>query len=293
MLRIHEESFSTSDLVLNPIFFPGICVGDVVTIRPLVDSDSSGDMTSPRITLDSSSASVTHSSDSVSTSKAKGALQTSLKNGSNSSMTGTGAKDTGETGTESISGSSRDGESSYRASHRKHLDNEHRPSLLTRASKASAPAPAPTPAPASTATATATAAGDFGRRTFVGDPNRLSRPQAPIVPKGPHRWKGVSESDVAGSMDKSRPTKQKSTTTTTTKDNSDKDGDEANLQPDPRREILLQVGEVRKDTQQIQASMSNFVARTMWGEYLTNQRVAIRKIDMHNSEERESIRADF
>ncbi|KAJ2517272.1 vacuolar membrane-associated protein iml1 [Coemansia sp. RSA 1939] len=99
-------------------------------------------------------------------------------------------------------------------------------------------------------------------------------------------------------MDKSRPTKQKSTTTTTTtttttKDNSDKDGDEANLQPDPRREILLQVGEVRKDTQQIQASMSNFVARTMWGEYLTNQRVAIRKIDMHNSEERESIRADF
>ncbi|KAJ1766410.1 vacuolar membrane-associated protein iml1, partial [Coemansia sp. RSA 1843] len=282
MLRIHEESFSTSDLVLNPLFFPGIRVGDVVAIRPLVDADGSGDLTSPRVSVDNSSVSGVHSSDSVLANKAKGISQASSKAGGSSSTGAAAATggETGETGTESVSGSSRDGDGSYRASHRKHLEHEHRPSLLARASKATATA----------TTATTTAAGEFGRRGISGESSRLSRPQVPSVPKGPQRWKGIPENDLSASVDKPRPSKQKSSNP---RDSDSKDGEDNMLQPDPRREVLLQVGEVRKDSQQLQASMSNFVARIMWGEYLTNQRVDIRKIDMNNYDERESIRADF
>ncbi|KAJ2866454.1 vacuolar membrane-associated protein iml1, partial [Coemansia erecta] len=290
MLRIHDESFSTSDLVLNPLFFPGIRVGDVVEIRPLVDSDGNGDLTSPRISMDNSSVSGAHSSDSVNAAKTKALSQASSKAGSNSSAgaaaTGTTTTTTtgeaGETGTESvsISGSSRDGDGGYRVIHRKHPETENRQSFLTRASKATATA----------TTATTTVTGELGRRGVVGEASRFSRPLVPNVPKVPHRWKGATENDTSAPTDKPRPSKQMSSNP---KDNGSGEGVEAILQPDPRREILLQVGEVRKDTQQLQASMSSIVARIMWGEYSTNQRVDIRKINMNSSEERESIRADF
>ncbi|KAJ2556653.1 vacuolar membrane-associated protein iml1, partial [Coemansia sp. RSA 1933] len=294
MLRIHDESFSTSDLVLNPLFFPGIRVGDVVEIRPLIDSDGIGDLTSPRISVDNSSVSGAHSSDSVNAAKTKALSQTSSKaSGGGSSSAGAGAAvatagETGETGTESVSGSSRDGDGSYRASHRKHAENEHRPNFLTRASKAAAT----TATTAAAAVAASTITGEFGRRGIVGENSRLSRPQMPSVPKGPHRWKGMPENDVSAPTEKPQPSKQKSTSLKDA-DNNNGGGAETKLQPDVRREIVLQVGEVRRDTQQLQASMSSAVARIMWGEYLTNQRVDMRKIDMSNSEERESIRADF
>ncbi|KAJ2160896.1 vacuolar membrane-associated protein iml1 [Coemansia sp. RSA 552] len=204
MLRVYEETFSTSDLILNQSFFPGISIGDIVAIKPLAEGDD-GELLSPR---------------------------TSLDNGAD-----TGGGEAGSS------------------------------------TKGSTPLPA-TPS-SSKADMTARAEPDAARATDKVDPKERRGSRRPNEqqqlptqkPQGPHRWTGATESN--------------------------EDDSESGLRPDPHREILLQVSEVRRDTQPIQALMSSLVARTLWGEYLTNQRVVIRKVDMASREECEAIRADF
>ncbi|KAJ1868825.1 vacuolar membrane-associated protein iml1, partial [Coemansia sp. RSA 990] len=156
MLRVHEESFSTHDLALNPAFFPGIRIGDIVAIKLAADSEE------------------------------------------------------GETGAHEGS--------------------------------AAATAAVPGAAKASTVASTQTTQG----------------------PYRPSRWLA---------------------------DDGDTDDNRDDLLPDIHREIILQVSEVRRDMQQIQASISNHAMRTLWTDQVTSQRVSIRKIDL--AQERESIRADF
>ncbi|KAJ2348309.1 vacuolar membrane-associated protein iml1, partial [Coemansia sp. RSA 2618] len=245
MLRVHEDTFSTQDLVLNPSFFPGIRIGDIVAIKPVLEGDE-GELASPRNSLDNdaqtpAAAAVTagpHAGDSTAGSKDK-------NNGSaasGSAANGGTAADTNESGVETPGGSSVGPE---RPDKSQRNGGSRRPDAQRRASTQGS-----------------------------SHPSRSGRAHGPGAPRKPSRWVGMSASD------------QEST-------EHGEDDDTGGLRPDPHREILLQVGEVRHDTQQIQASMSNHVARTLWGEYATNQRVAIRKIDTANEHELESIRADF
>ncbi|KAJ1832408.1 vacuolar membrane-associated protein iml1 [Coemansia sp. RSA 2711] len=231
MLRVHEEAFSTQDLVLNPAFFPGIRIGDIVAIKPILEGDD-GELASPRNSLDNdtpssaaaaaSNGSTTHAGDS-SSSKGKGSSSAVVGSTANGGTT-TETDDKTDTASTNTAGADKAGNRSNR-----------RP--------------------------------DMARRDSVQ--GRSARTHGP---RRPSRWVGMAESDGAGHG---------------------VDDEEGGLRADPHREILLQVGEVRRDTQQIQASVSNHVARTLWGEYATNQRVAVRKIDLGNAQERELIRADF
>ncbi|KAJ2003138.1 vacuolar membrane-associated protein iml1, partial [Coemansia thaxteri] len=244
MLRIHEDTFSSSDLVLNPSFFPGIRVGDIVAIRPIPDGDDGGgDLASPKGLLDAESgAGGAHSSDASSAAKGKGpaAPQTSSSGTlAHSSQTA----DSGEAGASSTSvppgrGADRDGRSG--------------PRDLQRGSTIDA--------------------------SRVSSARRAGHPFASLMPRALNRLQDLGEGadEFARNMERA-----------------DDDHNESILKPDPHREILLKVGEVRRDSQQLQASIVNHVARALWGEYLTNQRVAIRKINMSDSNECESIRADF
>ncbi|KAJ2847775.1 vacuolar membrane-associated protein iml1, partial [Coemansia brasiliensis] len=161
MLRIHEESFSTYDLALNPAFFPGIRIGDIVAIKLASDNEEG---------------------------------EPSAQEGTVSAASG--------------------------------------------AAKASA----------------------------LASTHISGKAGAMQGPRRPSRWSAETEP-------------------------ADTDDNKDELSPDIHREILLQVGEVRRDMQQIQASISNHAMRTLWTEHVTSQRVSIRKIDL--AQERESIRADF
>ncbi|KAJ2813981.1 vacuolar membrane-associated protein iml1, partial [Coemansia furcata] len=236
MLRVHEDTFSLSDLVLNPSFFPGIRVGDIVAIRPIPDGDDgSGDVASPKGPLDTESGtSGAHSSEPSNTGKGKGAAPPHVKSSATPAGSGQTA-DPSEPSADSKPGSSR-----------VELRDQPRGVAL-----------------------------DAGR---TSDARRSGRPLSSHMPKAPSKWRVVREGSAEFARDMER---------------ADDDHNESILRPDPHREILVKVGEVRRDTQQLQASIVNHIARALWGDYPTNQRVAIRKIDMSNPDECESIRADF
>ncbi|KAJ2340755.1 vacuolar membrane-associated protein iml1, partial [Coemansia sp. RSA 2673] len=234
---VHEDTFSSSDLVLNPSFFPGIRVGDIVAIRPIPDGDDgSGDVASPKGQLDTESgAGGAHTSESANTSsKGKSAAPPHGKPSTTTANSGQ-VTDTGEQGADSKPGPGR-----------VELRDQPRGTTL-----------------------------DTGR---AGDARRTGQPSGSFTPKTPSRWRVMRESSGELVRDEER---------------ADDDHNESILKPDPHREILLKVGEVRKDAQLLQASVINHVARALWGDYLNSQRVAIRKIDMRHPDERESIRADF
>ncbi|KAJ2081423.1 vacuolar membrane-associated protein iml1 [Coemansia sp. RSA 988] len=262
MLRVHEEAFSSNDLVLNPLFFPGIQIGDIVAIKPILDGEE-GETASPRGSLDNDTVAAAHGSDAVAGSaKGMGSATTSSSKIGVASTSSTQAGETTESGL-SMTGIAAVGTA---AGYATGGSNSNRDSRTTDRGIRGA-----------------------GRRTdgrYSGPGGRTAsnvflpgRPQQSTnTPRGPNRWAGSSDEAAAGSGGKG---------------STQQEGDEPRLQADPHREILVQVGEVRRDMQQIQASMSNDVARTLWGEYMTNQRVAVRKIDLTDSAEREEIRADF
>ncbi|KAJ1816828.1 vacuolar membrane-associated protein iml1, partial [Coemansia sp. RSA 2675] len=237
MLRVHEDTFSLSDLVLNPAFFPGIREGDIVAIRPMPDGDdSNGDQTLSKGLLDTESGtSGAHSSEPPNTGKGKGAGPPHSKPSATPANGGQVA-DTGERGSDLKTGPAR-----------AELRDQSRGAPLDAKSD-----------------------NDGGHHT--DQPLSSSNSKAPS--RGPATRDGNDEhvSEV---------------------DRADSDHNESILRPDPHREILLNVGEVRRDTQQLQASVSSSIVRALWGDYLANQRVNIRKVDIFNAEERESIRADF
>ncbi|KAJ2114697.1 hypothetical protein GGF48_005043, partial [Coemansia sp. RSA 921] len=243
MLRVHDDTFSTQDLVLNPAFFPGIRVGDIVAIKPDAVSDD-GELASPRNSLDNdpqaaaaaATAAGAHAGDSAANNKGKSNDTATLGPAANGST----AVDTGEGGEASGNNASAERtDRSHRGSNGRRSEQQQRGSIQSN-----------------------------------GHPSRNGRTNGQGALRKPSRWVGMAENDRASAAHA-------------------EDDEMSGLRPDTRREILLQVGEVRRDTQQIQASMSNNVARTLWDEYATNQRVAIRKIDTSNAQERESIRADF
>ncbi|KAJ2741700.1 vacuolar membrane-associated protein iml1, partial [Coemansia sp. BCRC 34301] len=237
MLRVHEDTFSSSDLVLNPSFFPGIRVGDVVAIKPIPDGDDgSGDVASPKGSLDTESGvGGNHSSEAPSISKGKGVAPPPSKSSTTPISSGP-VTDTGELSADSKSGPGR-------ATDR---------------------------------------GGRRGAAVEAGNTPRHARctgqPFGSLNPSMLNRLRELGEGNAELMRDIER---------------ADNDHNEGILKPDAHREILLKVGEVRRDTQQLQASVINHVARTLWGEYQANQRVSIRKIDMSNAEEYEYARADF
>ncbi|KAJ2335668.1 vacuolar membrane-associated protein iml1, partial [Coemansia sp. RSA 2681] len=240
MLRVHEDTFSSSDLVLNPSFFPGIRVGDVVAIRPIPDGDDgSGDVASPKGSLDTESGTGgNHSSEPPSISKGKGGAP-SLSKPSATPVSNGQITDPGEFSADSKPGPGR--------------ISDRMPTSEQREATA-----------------------DTGR---AGDARRTGRPTGPsLKPRMLNGWRehGRRNAEFMRSVERA-----------------DCDHNESILKPDAHREILLRVGEVRRDTQQLQASIVNNVARALWGEYQANQRVSIRKIDMNDTGEYESIRAEF
>ncbi|KAJ2809314.1 vacuolar membrane-associated protein iml1 [Coemansia guatemalensis] len=262
MLRVHEEAFSSNDLVLNPLFFPGIQIGDVVAIKPVPDGED-GEAASPRGSLDNDITTAAHSGDAVAGSaKGMGSATTSASKVGVASASSTQADEATEGGL-SISGIPTAGAATGSAVGGSSGNSDSR--TTDRGFRAAS-------------RRTDGRYGGTGSRTAssVFLPGRPQ--QSTNTPRGPNRWAGSSDETAAGSGDKG---------------STQQEGDEAKLQADPHREILLQVGEVRRDMQQIQASMSNVVARTLWGEYQTSQRVAVRKIDLADSAERDAIRADF
>ncbi|KAJ2726449.1 vacuolar membrane-associated protein iml1 [Coemansia sp. Benny D115] len=253
VLRAHEDVFSSSDLVMNPAFFPGIRVGDIVSIKPLYDGEDVEQLVSPKGSFDSNNdgGAAAHAAAPTTSSKSKntgssgatgegdtGSSQPASTAAAAATITGengaTGDNNSGRTETKNPS-FSRLADAGYRTSVRRDVEEKHR------------------------------------MCSGGGSTSHL--------PKMANRWIGTSERDIpllSGNFDRTEE-------------------DEADIpfKPSPHHEILLQVGEIRRDSQQLQASILTHVARALWSDYTATQRVAIRKIDMSSSAEREKIRADF
>ncbi|KAJ1827918.1 vacuolar membrane-associated protein iml1, partial [Coemansia sp. RSA 2599] len=279
MLRFHEDTFSTSDLVVNASFFPGVRVGDIVSIKPLADGDE-GDLTSPRGSFDNSdgmgatSANAAATASSAAAAAAAGAGATGMTSASAASggagSAAAAVPTAGGKAETSLATSSTHNADGAGAGSGAGTANGKPSSVRGMGADFKDP---------SSATRMADLAYRGSRRDF-DDKYRLS---AGIggggVPRSPNRWGGGKESErtlFSGNIDRTED-----------------DESDVPFKPSPHREILLQVGEVRRDAQQLQASMLTNVARTLWGDYQTNQRVAIRKIDINNPAEREPICADF
>ncbi|KAJ2895886.1 vacuolar membrane-associated protein iml1, partial [Coemansia aciculifera] len=237
MLRVHEDTFSSNELVLNPSFFPGIRVGDVVAIKPIPDGDDGGgDTVSPKGLLDTEAgAGGGHATELPGTGKGKGVAPSAPKSSATPTSTGP-TTDTSEFSVNAKSGTGRSSDRDGRSEQQ--------------------------------------------RGATVEASRLVNRPLGPstLKPRTLSRWRELSASNAEFMRNIER---------------ADNDHNEGILKPDPHREILLRVGEVRRDTQQLQASIVNYVARSLWGEYQANQRVSIRKIDMSNADEYEVVRADF
>ncbi|KAJ1732229.1 vacuolar membrane-associated protein iml1, partial [Coemansia biformis] len=263
ILRVHDDALSSSDLVLNPTFFPGVCVGDTVAIKPVFEGDGR-EAVSPRGSLDGDPAAAAAAATSASATASASATTVPAS----SAPPATADMAAGHAGDSSSSGKSKG-----------HPTSISKPSAL-------APSVGQSTGPSEDSSEAPDGA-DRGRRVGSqagGDsPFRSSRPQGPASPGVPNRWASGPGADAgpARGSDKAGGAR-------------DEDGDsDGGLEPDPHREILLRVGELRRDTQQIQASISSHAAHALWGEYLSIQRVAVRKIDLENKDEREAIRADF
>ncbi|KAJ2690752.1 vacuolar membrane-associated protein iml1, partial [Coemansia spiralis] len=247
MLRVHEEAFSKRDLVVNPAFFPGVCIGDVVAIKPVPDGDGR-EAVSPRGSLEGDQA-------------AAAAAGAAMAPSSGAAMSDAADSHTGDS-----SGSAKPKGQTPGAS------RQSTPALGTGSS-----------APVSEDNSDVAGGADRGRQ---GPPSPMS---ANGLAKGPA--KGPANGPATG------PTSGSNRGAADSRANGahseEEDDDDDGLAPDPHREILLRVGELRRDTQQIQASISSHAVQALWGDSGAIQRVAVRKLDMHNAEEREAIRADF
>ncbi|KAJ1949867.1 hypothetical protein EC988_004596, partial [Linderina pennispora] len=218
-LRVHEVAFSCSDLVLNPSFFPGVCVGDIVAIRPVYDADENG-AASPRGSLDGDPALVAHATGET-TPAGKGK--------------GSGSVLSPKSAVSNVSGA--------------HGTEDRLDSRIS------------------------------GRRAesgkVLGDARKKGKPGYTSMQS---RWHvDMPDSDVELLRERERLG----------------DDEEEVLKPDPHCEILVRVGEVKQDAQQLQASIISSVARTLWGEYQSNQKAIIRKINVSKESECELIRADY
>ncbi|KAJ2635684.1 vacuolar membrane-associated protein iml1, partial [Coemansia sp. RSA 1286] len=270
MLRFHEDTFSTSDLVVNASFFPGVRVGDIVSIRPLADGDE-GDLVSPRGSFDANNEGSGSTSTAAAAAAASvGMASTSAVSGGAGSGMAVGTAGVGKTGVSSTTNSVQNadgamggigaGAGAGKSSNARGMSAEFKDSSSSRLADAN----------------------HRGLRREFEDKHRLCAGTSgggSGLPRSPNRWAGGKELEktlFSGNIDRTED-----------------DESDVPFKPSPHREIILQVGEVRRDTQQLQASILTNVARTLWGDYQTNQRVAIRKIDITNPTEREPICADF
>ncbi|KAJ2767331.1 vacuolar membrane-associated protein iml1, partial [Coemansia nantahalensis] len=239
MLRVHEEAFSKSDLVVNPAFFPGVCVGDIVAIKPVSEGDKR-EAVSPRGSLDGDPAAA------AAAVSAAGVVAA--------------ASSSGTAPTDSSDGHAGNSSSSAKTK-----------SLTTSVSKPS-PLAAGTGQSVAVSETSSEAAGSADRaRQSLPSPRAANGPTGGPASGAANSRAGKADSGSA----------------------EDDDDSAGGLAPDPHREILLRVGELRRDTQQIQASISIHAVQALWGDSGEIQRVAVRKVDLQNVEEREAIRADF
>ncbi|KAJ2854408.1 vacuolar membrane-associated protein iml1, partial [Coemansia erecta] len=283
MLRFHEDTFSTSDLVVNASFFPGVRVGDIVSIKPLAEGDE-GDLVSPRGSFDNNDTSIPASTAVAAATAASVAISANANAvaggaGAGSGMAA-GPAASGQGGicsatssiktADGVAGAGTTGAGTTGAG-----------AGISRGKLGSARGIGADLKDPSSSTRLADQSYRGSRREFE-DKYRLSASTAggsSGLPRSPNRWAGGKEAErtlFSGNIDRTED-----------------DESDVPFKPSPHREILLQVGEVRRDAQQLQASMLTNVARTLWGDYQTNQRVSIRKVDISNPTERESICADF